>query len=97
MSNYQEVLDAPKLVIPRIKDDKWLREEKSFFRQLPELLKTKQGKWVAIHQEQVVEVGDSLREVLLLVRKRYPKTEVYIQLVDEKLPVAKMVSPRKGV
>jgi hypothetical protein len=34
-----------------------------------------------------------LREVLLRVRKKYPKTEVYIQLVDEKLPVAKMVSP----
>jgi len=97
MSNFQEVLDAPKLAIPGIKDDKWLREEKSFFRQLPELLKTKRGKWVAIHQEQVVEIGDSLREVLLNVRKRYPKTEVYIQLVDEKLPVAKMMSPRKGV
>lgn len=97
MSDYQEVLDAPKLAIPGIKDDKWLREEKSFFRQLPELLKTKRGKWVAIHQEQVVEVGDSLREVLLSVRKKYPRTEVYIQHVDENIPVAKMVSPRKGV
>jgi len=97
MSSYQEILDAPRLAIPRIKEDKWLREEQSFFRQLPELLKTKRGKWVAIHHEQVVEVGDSLREVLLLVRARYPRTEVYIQLVDQKLPVVKMVSPRKGV
>lgn len=97
MSNYQEVLDAPKLIIPKIKEDKWISEEKSFFRQLPELLKTKRGKWVASHQDQVVEIGDSLREVLLLVRKRYPKTEVYIQLVDEKLPIAKMVSPGKRV
>ena len=96
MSNYQEVLDSPKSTIPRIKDDQWLREEKSFFRQLPELLKTKRGKWVAIHQEQAVEIGDSLREVFLSVRKRYPKTEVYFQLVDEKLSVFKMVSPQKG-
>jgi len=68
----------------------------SFFRQLPELLKTKRGKWVAIHEECVVEIGDSLREVIISVRKRYPKTEVYSQLVDEKLPVAKMVTPEKG-
>jgi hypothetical protein len=58
---------------------------------------TKLIKWVAIHEEQVVEVGDSLREVLISVSKRYPKTEVYIQLVDEKLPVAKMLSPRRAM
>lgn len=97
MSSYQQVLDAPKLSTPKIKDDNWLQEERAFFRQLPELLKTKRGKWVAIHHEQVVEVGDSLREVLLSVRKKYPRTEVYIQHVDEKLPVAKMVSPHKSI
>jgi HEPN domain-containing protein len=96
MSAYQEILEAPKLFVPEAEADKWVQEERAFFRQLPELLKTKRGKWVAIHEERVVEIGDSLREVLISVRKRYPKTEAYIQLVDEKLPVAKMMSPKRG-
>ena len=97
MSTYQEILEAPQLFVPKIKDDKWSQEERAFFRQLPDLLNTLRGKWVAVHEERVVEVGDSLREVLISVRKRYPKTEIYIQLVDEKLPVAKMLSPRHGM
>lgn len=97
MSTYQEILEAPQVFVPKIKDDKWLQEERAFFRQLPELLKTLRGKWVAVHEQRVVEVGDSLREVLISVRKRYPKTEIYIQLVDENLPVAKMLSPRRGM
>jgi hypothetical protein len=97
MSTYQEILEAPQLFVQKSGDDNWSREERAFFRQLPDLLKTLRHKWVAIHEEQVVEVGDSLREVLISVSKRYPKTEVYIQLVDEKLPVAKMLSPRRAM
>jgi len=97
MSTYQEILEAPQLFVPKIEDDKWSQEERAFFLQLPDLLNTLRGKWVAVHEERVVEVGDSMREVLISVRKRYPKTEIYIQLVDEKLPVAKMLSPRHGM
>lgn len=94
MSKHQnQVLEAPKISFSETEDDKWLREERAFFLQLPELLKTLRGKWVAIHNEEVVEIGDTMREVLLSVRKRFPNTEVYIQLVEEKLPVAKMLSP----
>ena len=95
MSSYKEVLDALELSTAKIKDDKWLQEERAFFRQFPGLLKSLRGKWVAIHLEQVVEIGDSLHKVLLSVRKRCPRTEVHIQLVDEKLPVAKMVTPKR--
>lgn len=91
-----QVFEAPRLPDPKAKDNKWLREERAFFLQLPELLKTQRGKWVAVHNEQVVEIGDSLHTVLQRVRQRFPKTEIYIQLVDEKLPVAKMLSPRKA-
>lgn len=94
MSKHQnQVLEAPKISFSETEDDKWLREERAFFLQLPELLKTLRGKWVAIHNEEVVEIGGTMREVLLSVRKRFPNTEVYIQLVEEKLPVAKMLSP----
>jgi hypothetical protein len=91
-----QVFEAPQLPIPKIEDDPWLRDRRAFFRLLPELLKTLRGKWVAIHNEQVVEIGDTVRSVLLRVRERFPRTEVYIQLVDEKLPVIKMRSPRQG-
>ncbi len=91
-----QVFDAPQLPIPKVEDDPWLRDERAFFLMLPELLKTLRGKWVAVHNGQVVDVGDSVRGVLLRVRERFPKTEVYIQLVDENLPVVKMRSPRRG-
>jgi len=96
MSKYQnQVFEAPELSIPQIPDDKWQLEKRAFFLLLPELLKTHRGKWVAVHNERVVESGDYLREVLLKTRECFPKTEVYIQLVDEHLPIAKMISPRR--
>jgi len=90
-----QVIEAPPLPASRVKDDKWAREERAFFLQLAELLKTQRGKWVAMHNGQVAESGDSMRQVLQRVRDRYPKTEIYVQLVDENLPVGKMLSPRK--
>jgi hypothetical protein len=92
-----QVFEAPQLPIPKIEDDPWLRDERAFFFMLPELLRTLRGKWVAVYNEEVVEIGDTHREVLLRFYEKFPKTEVYIQLVDEKLPVAKMLSPRKGL
>jgi hypothetical protein len=94
----EQIFEAPVLPIAtaRIEEDKWLRDQRAFFRMLPELLKTLKGKWVAVHGEKVIEVGDSMQSVLTHVRERLPKGELYIQLVDEKLPVAKMLSPRNG-
>lgn len=88
--------EAPQLPIPKVSDDPWERDKRAFFLMLPELLKTLRGKCVAIHNGEIAEVGDTVRGVLLRVRERFPKTEMYIQRVDETLPVAKMRSPRKG-
>lgn len=94
----EQIFEAPVLPLATtlVKEDKWLREQRAFFRMLPELLKTLKGKWVAIYGEQVIEVGESMQSVLIKVRERLPKGELYIQLVDEKLPVVKMLSPRNG-
>lgn len=92
-----QVFEAPQLPIPKVEDDPWLRGQRAFFLMLPELLKTLRGKWVAVHNGEVVEVGDSVRSVLLRVRERFPRTEMYIQHVDENLPVVKMRSPRRGL
>jgi len=95
IQNEVQVFEAPQLPIPKVIDDPWLRDERTFFMKLPELLKTMRGKWVAIYNEQVVEVGDTRREVLLRFLEKFPHAEVYIQLVDEEIPVAKILSPRK--
>ena len=44
--------------------EKFQRERLAFFRLLPELLKTHAGKVVAIHDEQVIAVGDERRPVI---------------------------------
>jgi hypothetical protein len=92
-----QYFEAPQLNLPKIIDDPWERDERTFFLKLPELLETLRGKWVAIYNEQVVEVGDTRREVLLRFVEKFPNAEVYNQLVDEKIPVAKMLSPRRGL
>ncbi len=94
----EQIFEAPVLSIATstTTGDKWLCEQRAFFRMLPEMLKTLRGKWVAVYGEQVIEIGDSMQSVLNKVRERLPKGELYIQLVDDKLPVAKMLSPRNG-
>ncbi len=94
----EQIFDAPVLsfATPTTKEDRWLREQRAFFRMLPGLLKTHRGKWVAVYGEEVIEVGASMQSVLHKVRERLPKGELYIQLVDEKLPAVKMLSPRNG-
>lgn len=91
-----QVFEAPQIPEHDDQDDKWLRERHAFYRLLPDLLKTLRGKWVAVHDEEVVEIGDSLQLVLHRFWERFPKTEVYIQLVDEEVPVIKMLSPQKS-
>ena len=90
-----QVFEAPQLHFPKVEDDPWRRDEQAFFQKLPELLKTFRGKWIAIHNGEVVEVGDTRRQVLLQFLEKFPNDEVYIQLVDEEIPMLKMYSPRK--
>jgi len=97
IQDQDQFFEAPLLNIPKIIEGPWERDERAFFLKLPELLKTLRGKWVAIYNEQVVEVGDTRREVLLRFLEKFPNDEVYIQLVDEEIPVVKMLSPRKGL
>ena len=44
--------------------EKFQRERLAFYRLLPELLRTHAGKVVAIHDEQVIAVGDERRPVI---------------------------------
>ena len=54
MNEVIEILPESFVLPPR---NKWEREYRAFQRLLPELLKTHRGKYVAIHEEQVVDSG----------------------------------------
>ena len=60
------------------------REVATFERMLPELLQKYRDRVVAIHDGQVVEVGDTKAEVSERVRRRLGDTVVYIQRVSER-------------
>src|SRR5262249_39553852 len=67
-----EVLPAP--VLPAPPEDKWRREQRAFYRLLPELLRTHRDQFVAIHEEQVVESGEDKLEVAERAYARFGST-----------------------
>ena len=74
--------------------DKFERERAAFFRLLPELLKTHRGKVVAIHDEQVIAVGDERRPVIDEARKITGYVDLYVETVAEGWPVERFGSRR---
>ncbi len=75
--------------------DKFERERAAFFRLLPELLKTHRGKVVAIHNEQVIAVGDDPVQVGLGAYKMVGYVELFVQRVLETQPVYRLRGPRE--
>jgi len=65
-------------------------EHKAFLQMLPELLKQYQGRVVAIHQGQVVDVGDDRMEVWQRARHQLAGAPVYVQTVEYPQTVYKM-------
>jgi hypothetical protein len=65
-------------------------EHKAFLQMLPELLKQYQGRVVAIHQGQVVAVGDNRMEVWQRARRQLSGAPVYVQAVEYPPAVYKM-------
>jgi hypothetical protein len=65
------------------------REVAAFDRMLPELLQEHRDRVVAIHDGQVVEVGDSKEEVSERVHQRLGDVIVYVQRVSERPRVVK--------
>jgi hypothetical protein len=76
-------LPAPtieKFTAPR---SKWEREYQAFRRLLPQLLATHRGKYVAIHEEQVVDSGDDKLALALRVLARVGNVDIHVGLVSE--------------
>ncbi|MCU0702838.1 MAG: DUF5678 domain-containing protein [Fimbriiglobus sp.] len=74
--------------------DKFERERAAFFRLLPELLKTHRGKVVAIHNEQVIAVGDERRPVIDEATRIAGDVDLYVETVAEEWPVERVGTRR---
>lgn len=86
-------LDAPTL--PIHVDDKWRREQQSFHRLLPQLLRSHLGQYVAIHEGNVVESGADKLEVAARAYARCGYVPIFVSLVSDCVPRAVRVpSPR---
>lgn len=66
------------------------QEHLAFERMLPELLKQYAGRVVAIHNGQVVDVGDDKMAVWERVRQQLKGAPVYVQIVEARPRVYKM-------
>jgi hypothetical protein len=75
--------------LPLLELPKGEREYRAFLRLLPGLLATHQGKFVAIHNEQVVDSDADDVALILRVQKQVGYVPIYVGLVTDSPPVAR--------
>jgi hypothetical protein len=76
----EPIVIPPEALIPPPRN-KWEREYRAFKRLLPELLKTHYGKYVAIHDEQVVDSGDDRMELIFRVLDKVGNVSIHVDYV----------------
>jgi len=69
---------------------KFQRERATYYRLLPELLKTHLGKVVAIHDERIIAVGDERRPVLDEATRIAGYVDLFVHRVVEVEPVERL-------
>lgn len=79
-------LPAPVLNLATQPVTKWEREHQAFLRLLPKLLETHRGKYVAIHEGQVIESGDDRLEVIFHALEKAGGVSIHVDLVAEQPP-----------
>jgi hypothetical protein len=89
-----QIVTFPAPTLPTTPENKWRREQQTFWRLLPELLATRRGQYVAVHEGQVVEAGADKLEVAGRAYARFGYVPIYVSLVTEAPPVVCMPSPR---
>ncbi len=70
-----------------------IRERLAFLKLLPDLAKTRFGKYVAVHDGQVVDADASLRTLVRRFSERFGDAPVYIGFVGAPAPVARVPTP----
>lgn len=77
-------------------DDKWRREQRAFHDLLPELLHTRPGRFVAIHEGRVVESGDEKLVVARRAYERFGYVPIFVSRVATDLSTPlRIPSPRR--
>ncbi len=76
-------LPAPVIELPAPPRTKWEREYQAFRRLLPQLLATHAGRFVAIHEGQVVDSGEDKIELALRVLAKIGNVPIHVGLVTE--------------
>src|SRR5262249_3556079 len=77
------ILPAPVLELPALPQTKWEREHQAFLQLLPQLLATHRGRYVAIHDGQVVGSGDDKLALALEVLGKIGNVPIHVGLVTE--------------
>jgi PHD/YefM family antitoxin component YafN of YafNO toxin-antitoxin module len=75
-----------------VSNEAFERERAAFERLKPELLKTHRGKFVAVVNEQVVDMDTDRVKLVLRVYDRFGYRPIYVQLVEEHLPRRRLPS-----
>jgi hypothetical protein len=92
--------DAPpipthEVVLPSPPENKWRREYRAFLRMLPGLLPTYRGKYVAVHNGQVVDSDDDEIALALRIYRQHGYVPIHIGLVTDEPPrVERIPTPR---
>jgi hypothetical protein len=84
--NETTILPAPVVNPTLLPRSKWEREYQAFLRLLPELLTTHRGKYVAVHEERVVDCGDDPIALIKQVHARHGYVPIHVDLVTEQPP-----------
>ena len=70
-------------IAPGPRESKWARERQAFYRMLGTLLNEYPGKFVAIHNEEVVASGDDIVEVALKAYSLVGRQEIFVDQAVE--------------
>ena len=83
------VIPIPTLAPPEFQQppprNKWEREYRAFHRMLPELLNTNPGKFVAVHEERVIDSDSDEMALIARVLARLGNVDIHVGLVTEQL------------
>ena len=97
MSNQTEVPTpiSPAFPWPPAPRSKWEREYRAFLQLLPQLLVTERGKYVAIHEERVIDSDADEMALIARVLARIGNVDIHVGLVgDQPEPVYRSGGPR---
>ncbi|NUQ62754.1 MAG: hypothetical protein HUU20_09705 [Pirellulales bacterium] len=83
--------------LPRPEPTKGEREYQAFLQLLPDLVKTHKGKFVAIHNSQIVDSDTDDVALILRVQAKVGYVPIHVGLVTEQPPVMRIPHYREQV